>query len=58
MGFLVHGRHAQILARVFGVRSEDRRGGVGGGGGSVGEWAGEEKYSFTVLMGRRITVLQ
>ena len=29
MGFLIHGRHARILARVFGVRSEDRVGGEG-----------------------------
>ena len=56
MGFLIHGRHARILARVFGVRSEDRGGGVGGGGG-WGE-GGEEKYSFTVLLGQRNTVLQ
>ena len=44
------------MARVFGVRSEDR-GGVGGGGG----WGGERKskqYSFTELQGRRNTVLQ
>ena len=34
-GFLIHGRHARILARVFGVRSEDQGG-------------AEEKYSFTV----------
>ena len=46
MGFFIHGRHARILARVFGVRSEDR-GGVGGGGG-VGAGAG----------GKRNTVLQ
>ena len=33
--FLIHGRHARMLARVFGVRSEDR-GSVGGGGGKAG----------------------
>ena len=31
--FLIHGRHARILARVFGVRSEDRGGGGRGGPG-------------------------
>ena len=56
MGFLIHGRHARILARIFGVRSEDR-GGVGGDGGG-GVRVGEEKYSFTVLLRRRSTVLQ
>ena len=55
MWFLIHGRHARI-ARVFGVRSEDR-GGVGGGGAGWGE-GGEEKYSFTVLEGQKNTVLQ
>ena len=34
--FLIHGRHARILARVFGVRSEDR-----GGGGGWGIQGGE-----------------
>ena len=51
MRFLIHGRHAQILARIFGVRSEDR-----GGSGLVG--GGEEKYSCTVLEGQKNTVLQ
>ena len=60
MGFLIHGRHARILARflaldrrtgggvgarVFGVRSEDR-----GGGGILFYSATEtDKYSFAVL---------
>ena len=30
---LIHGRHARILARIFGVRSDGRRGGVEGEGG-------------------------
>ena len=51
--FLIHGQHARILARIFGIRSEDRVGVVGGGGGG-----GEEKYSFTVLEGQKNTVLQ
>ena len=33
VGFLIHGRHARILARIFCIKSEDR-GGVGGGGES------------------------
>ena len=54
MGFLIHGRHARILARVFGVRSEDR------GRGVRGWWVGGEgkKYSFIILEGQKNTVLQ
>ena len=49
MGFLIHGRHARILARIFGVRSEDRGGG-GGGGREIQFYniTGTEKYSFTL----------
>ena len=43
---LIHGRHARILARIFGVRSEGR-----------GE-GGEEKYSFPVQQGQKNIVLQ
>ena len=53
---LIHGRHARILARFFGVRL-DGRGGVGGGEGGGGR-GGEEKYSFTVLLERTNIVLQ
>ena len=42
--FLIHGRHARILARIFGIRKDGWRGAVWEGGGG-----GKEKYSFTVL---------
>ena len=57
VGFLIHGRHARILARVFGVRSEDRGGRRRWGGGREGgreiqfySTTETEKYSFTVLL--------
>ena len=53
-GFLIHGRRAQVFGRIFGIRPEaepgflalDRR-------RSQYSTTGTEKYSFTVLPGRR-----
>ena len=51
-GVLIHGRHARILARVFGVRSEDRGVGGVGGGREIQFYSTTEteKYSFTILV--------
>ena len=47
---LIHGRHARILARMFGIRSEDRGGDAGEGRTRVlaAEWGGILFYHCTI----------
>ena len=62
VGFLIHGRHARILAWVFGVRSEDRGGaGVGSSGGPEIQFCRfyrDVEIQFYSSKGRKNTVLQ